>query len=204
VRVYDLVNAGPRHRYVVEGRLVHNCFRMSALGFREYARNTYGVVMSEEEAESARDRFFETYPGILAWHGDQVDFARRNGYVRSPLGRVRHLPLIRSPVGKVRSKAERQSINSPVQGTLSDMTLWTIVLVQERLGDAGGDLLVTGMTHDSVYGYVASKRAEELLVEVRAIMENLPLGVLGWEPQVTFPVDVSVGPTMAELSSVLA
>ena len=47
------------------------------------------------------------------------------------MGRIRHLPHIKAWDRAVRSKAERQSINSPVQGALTDMMIWAIALIED-------------------------------------------------------------------------
>lgn len=175
-------------------------YGMQPPGFREYARKSYGVVMTQEEAEDAWHQFFATYPGLQPWHNRSINTAYNTGEVVSPLGRVRHLPLIRSKVWAAKSHAERQAINSPVQSCLSDMCLWSIALIEEALAPRG--LQLVGMTHDSVYGYAPEDTATELLVEVKGIMENLPFHRVGWEPQIGFTVDAEVGLTMGSLEEV--
>lgn len=173
-------------------------YGMQAPGFREYARTAYGLKLSAEEAEGVRNKFFETYPGLVAWHEDYIDFARRNEWVVSPLGRVRHLPLINSKNWQLKSEAERQAINSPVQGCLSDMNIWAAALLE---ADIGGEdkLWIAGATHDNLYGYVNAEHADYYLGRVKEIMSTLPLkSTMGWNHQIDFPVDLEVGTNMSD------
>lgn len=164
-------------------------FSMKARGFQEYARVGYGVKMSLEEAEAHRTRFFGTYSGLLAWHENTLRQAHRALGVRSPLGRIRHLPLLGSKDPKLVASAERQSINAAVQSTLSDMMLLALVELDSRWPD----LWVFGMTHDSISLYVPQEEALTWAQRVKHVMENLPLKEkFGWEPQVPFVADVEI------------
>lgn len=177
-------------------------YGMGAEGFMIYARDRYGVLMTLAEAEDFRADFFGLYSGLDGWHERQIKEAETTGMVRSPLGRVRHLPLIRSVNSEVRGKARRQAINSPIQATLSDMNLWAVgIWEQDYQPDISSDLFqITGTTHDEVYGYVAdSSEGGDQLAHFVQVMENLPFSELEWKPQLGFPVDAKVGPSMAQL-----
>ena len=86
-------------------------YGMQHKGFREYAYTTYGVSMTDEEAYIKREKFFELYSRLLAWHETYKQYAHQYQMVRSPLGRIRHLPLIASKDNDMVSQAERQAIN---------------------------------------------------------------------------------------------
>lgn len=175
-------------------------YGMGVEGFMEYARLNYGVVMTYEEAEKVRNLFFATYPGLVSYHETYKTFAKKHGYVRSPLGRVRHLPLIKSPNSQVRSKAERQAINSPIQGALSDMMIWAIA----EHYDQGHGLIAPcfGAIHDAGYYYVPEDNAKEYAKIVVDTMQNLPLHKVGWEPELEFIADAKLGKDMTHLSKV--
>lgn len=173
-------------------------YGMGAAGYQAYAKTAYGVDMTMGEAEQQRDDFFELYPGLVKWHGMYKAFAKKNGYVSNPLGRVRHLPLINSKDNEKRSQAERQSINSPIQSCLSDFTLWTISILNEQYRDEG--LWIAGMTHDSVYGYFPTKSERNWPKIIRDTMASLPIKeTFGWDHQIAFDADISVGPNLADL-----
>lgn len=166
-------------------------YGMQHKGYRDYAASSYGVKMTEQEAYEAREAFFELYNRLPLWHDEFIGFARKWGFVRSPLGRVRHLPLIRSSNMSARSKAERQAINAPIQSTLSDMMQRAMVEIDRVYGD---QVQMFMMTHDSVAMYVPEDEAPVWAGRCKDIMENLPLKEeFGWESPLKFIVDAEAG-----------
>jgi DNA polymerase-1 len=91
--------------------------------FIVYSFDNYGIVVTPEEAQDFRDAFFRKYASLPAWHARQRRLVNLNGYVHSFTGRIRHLPTISSSDEGVAAEAERQAINSPVQGFASDLIL---------------------------------------------------------------------------------
>jgi DNA polymerase I-like protein with 3'-5' exonuclease and polymerase domains len=85
-------------------------YGMMPPGFQAYARTTYGVIMTLEEATKRRDGFFAKYSRLLEWHAESKAFAHARGFIRSPLGRVRHLPLINSKDREMVAQAELDDI----------------------------------------------------------------------------------------------
>lgn len=188
-----------RVRYLGKAGNFGLVFGMKEDGFMAYAKGNYGVELDWDKAHEFREHFFERYPKLLQYHEIYRKFARENGYVRTPLGRIRHLPLIKSPNKQFASKSERQALNSPVQGTLTDMMLWSIALEhQEGLHDIAPCF---GSTHDSIGNYVPEDKVDELVPRLLEVMENLPFKKLGWEPQLKFLADASVGSTMGDLEA---
>lgn len=166
-------------------------YGMSAGGYREYAKTSYGVSMTEEESVSQRDGFFSLYACLLEWHKKYRGLAHTNGYVVSPLGRVRHLPLIWSKDSDMVSAAERQAINSPIQSCLSDMMQLAMHYKLQQYGNDGAKMIM--MTHDSLAFEVPVEDAEVWAKRIKNIMENLPLKELfGWDHQLQFTVDAEV------------
>lgn len=175
-------------------------YGMGVEGFIDYARAQYGVTLEHSAAAEFHAGFFKKYPALPNYHKQYKEFARKYGYVRSPLGRVRHLPLIQSNFSEVRSKAERQAVNSPVQGALSDMMIWCIALGVK----AGWHHICPpfGMIHDAKYTYIPEDNYQMYAKREVELMENLPFHELGWSPQLKFTADAKVGPNMADLSKV--
>jgi DNA polymerase I-like protein with 3'-5' exonuclease and polymerase domains len=172
-------------------------YGMGVDGFQAYAWANYGLKLSHAEAEKIRNDFFELYAGLLNYHERQRDVVRMTEMVRSPLGRVRHLPMIRAWDRAIKSKAERQSINSPIQSCLSDMMIWAIALIDDAY-PAGG-IEVVGMIHDALIAYVPEQDVHLWAGRAREIMSNLPFHEVGWKPVLQFPADAESGPTLAEL-----
>ena len=176
-------------------------FGMQAVpGFQNYARINYGVNLTSEEALTFRDGFMKDYPRLEPWHEESKQEVRKNKQVRTPLGRIRHLPLIDSPNQEFRSKAERQAINSPVQGTLTDMGLWAIA--EEHKQGLTAIAPCFGMVHDSILNYAPEDQVDVLVPKMKGIMENLPFEKVGWNPQLKFPADAKIGSNMADLKEV--
>lgn len=164
-------------------------YRISPAGLVAYAWAVYGVKLTEREAAEFQKAFFALYPGIKNYHDSIVRTAQRDGMVRSPMGRIRHLPLINSRNSKVRGESERQAINSPVQGTLTDMKVLGMVELARRYPD----LWMFGFTHDETQYYVPEDDWELWARRIREVNENLPLReYFNWTPKVPFPVEVQM------------
>lgn len=174
-------------------------YGMGAEGFMNYARVSYGVILTLAQAIEFREKFFRLYKGLVDWHDTYKKLARKYGYVRSPLGRIRHLPLINAKNGEVRSKQERRAINSPIQSCLSDLMQLAMVEIDRRYPN----LWVFGMTHDDLAIYVPEDGVEIWAQRLKSIMENLPIKqYFGWEPQLMFKVDAECGPNMADVKKI--
>jgi DNA polymerase I-like protein with 3'-5' exonuclease and polymerase domains len=168
-------------------------YGMRPKGFQAYARTSYGVEMSLQEATEFRDKFlYEQWTGLPAYHDNMEKFVKQNSYVVSPLGRIRHLPHVKSMNEMQSMKAVLQAINSPVQSTLSDMMLLALTLLEQEFPQ--DELQVVGTIHDAAVGYVREDKAVELMQAATQIMGNLPLQKFDWNPELDFPADWSLGP----------
>jgi DNA polymerase I-like protein with 3'-5' exonuclease and polymerase domains len=173
-------------------------YGMGAEGYQAYAFTAYGVKLTLEQAEAARNDFFDLYHGLVDWHDYYKNIARKDGQIRSPLGRLRHLPLIHSRDRQAAAKAGRNAVNSPVQATLSDMMQYAMVLMDREYPD----LQFTIMTHDSIAIYVPLGEETMWAKRLKGIMENMPLTKeFGWNHQLQFVADaeVAVPPAFEEV-----
>lgn len=146
-------------------------YGMSAKTFQEYGKG-YGLNLTLEDCEHLRDNFFKSYPTLVEWHKNCVNFARANGYTWSPIGRKRFLPDINSSNFRARGQAERQSINSGVQGFASDMctsALADIVFSDEIDHDR---CIVLGSVHDAILFEIRDDYVEEVVPKLKSMMEN--------------------------------
>jgi len=166
-------------------------YRISPAGYQAFAESSYGQKMTLQQAEANHKAFFKLYPEIATYHDTQVTNAKCYGYVRNPLGRVRHLPLINSRDGQIRGKQERQAINAPGQSALFDMMMLGMVEVTR----ARPDIWMFGNTHDSLEMYLKEDTWEADLSQIKGIFENLPLTQFGWKPKVPFVMDFEVSKT---------
>lgn len=167
-------------------------FGMGWRKFIDYARDSYEVVVNEEEAQASRDAFFEMFPSLRAWHERQRRLARTYKQVSSLIGRVRHLPDIDSEDKEVKGEAERQAINSPVQGLASDLNLLSMIILDEMMPH--DEVRIVASVHDAILFEIRDDRVEHWVPIIRRTMENLPLKKLfGVELDVPIKVDITVG-----------
>lgn len=90
-----------------------------------YGQGAFGLAdnlgISRTEAKEIIDNYKKEFPGIQKYMDDTINFAREHGYVQTLMGRKRWLRDINSANFTVRGFAERNAINSPIQGTAADM-----------------------------------------------------------------------------------
>lgn len=167
------------------------------MGWAKFVRTAwenYGVRVTELEAQAFRQAFFDEFPGLQAWHARQRKLAHTYGRVETPMGRVRHLPDIYSPDRGVMAEAERQAINSPVQGFASDMCALSMVLLAKRFRTEGVPAYAIGTVHDAVNWEIHGSALEYCLPIIKNTMENLPLDELfGVVVDVPIVADCKVG-----------
>ncbi len=175
-------------------------YGMGVEGFQAYAWANYGLKLTYEEAESIRSAFFALYPGLLDYHDRQRKFVGLHEMVRSPLGRIRHLPAIRAWDREIRARAERQAINSPIQSCLSDMMLWSIALIEDAYPN--DEIAIFGMIHDALVAYVDEDKIALRAAQAAEIMGNLPFKEVGWKPQLPFPAEAEAGPNLGQLEEI--
>jgi DNA polymerase I-like protein with 3'-5' exonuclease and polymerase domains/uracil-DNA glycosylase len=150
-------------------------YGMGANKFVNTAWENYGVRVTLEEAEAFRHSFFQQFPKLLPWHARQRKLARTYGRVETPMGRVRHLPDVTSPDRGVASEAERQAINSPVQGFASDMCALSMVLLAKEFREQRVGAWPIGTVHDAVNWEIEAEWLPVALPRIKYVMEHLPL-----------------------------
>lgn len=156
--------------------------------FIQYAKDEYGVIFTLKQAEAYREAYFRAYAGLLPWHEEQIAFVREHSYVRSFIGRVRHLHDIKALDWLKQKEAERQAINSPVQGLASDFILMSSIEIDKELpsttlvsyrGRPTRRLLpecrLSGLVHDEMLYIVKEDKVDYWKNKIIELMENPPL-----------------------------
>lgn len=138
--------------------------------FREYCETKMGLNITDAQSKAWRKRYFETYSGLLDWHERQRRIVRAMGQVRTYTGRIRHLPQINSPDRGLAAEAERNAINSPVQGFGAELILMSLVEVNDYFKN--DKLRLSGTIHDAMVGIVRKEIALPAMARVKHIMEN--------------------------------
>ncbi len=170
--------------------------------FRSYAFESYDLEVSLAEAEQARARFFRLFPDLLAWHQRVERVVRSRGFVQSPLGRVRHLPDVFSSDGGVAREAIRQAINSPVQGTASDLMLFGMVQLHKVLDP--NECFMVGTLHDGIFFECREDKVDKWGPIIKETLETLPITkTFGCKLSVPIVADVEYGQHWGEPEDVI-
>lgn len=129
---------------------------------------------TEDQAAKFKRDWFKAYPKVESWINGQHKKAKRDGFVRTLFGRKRRLPNIYSDNKGIQSEAERQSVNAPIQGTSSDYTQFSSVLVREKRlkGELPEDFKQCYTVHDSLGFYIKPKDLHRLVPIITKICAN--------------------------------
>lgn len=102
-----------------------------------YGQGAFGLAdnlgISRTEAKEIIDNYKREFAGIQKYMDDTVNFAKENGYVQTVMGRKRWLRDINSSNFTVRGFAERNAINSPIQGTAADMIKLAMIRIHKAM-----------------------------------------------------------------------
>ena len=154
-----------------------------------YGISSFGLAqrlhVSRREAADLIDTYFRLYPKIRAFMDTAIARAREKGYAVTALGRRRTLRDISSRNATVRQAAERDAINTPIQGTAADLIKVAMVKVDRALKAEGLKAKMILQIHDELLFDTPCGEVERVKAVVKREMEGaMNLGV---------PLDVSVG-----------
>ena len=138
--------------------------------FIQTAKEKYSWEPTLSEAKQARTAYFALYTGVKEWHSRQKKLCRVKGFVRCLSGRLRRLPGIQSKDKFIRLEAERQAINSPVQGFIGDYKAMVMVEIHETIDP--DKLQIVGEHHDAVLMIVKTEYKDEVLPQALRIMRK--------------------------------
>ena len=124
--------------------------------------------IKRSEAKKLIEQYFNEYKGLKDYMEKVVNNARENGYVSTLKGRRRQLRDINSRNGMVRSGAERNAINTPIQGSAADMIKLAMIKIHRVLKEGNFKTRMTSQVHDELVFEVP--RAE--LDSVKEIIES--------------------------------
>lgn len=167
-------------------------YGMQAKKFVKYALDSYGQVFTLAEAKHIRDLYFAKYARLLPWHKEQEDLCEMQGGVSNMFGRFRRLPLIYSPNKWERASAARRAINTPVQGSGSDLLISAVTQINKELK---GIAWIGATVHDSIIGECRVEDKDYVDETIRRIMKHPKvLDDFGVELRVPLDVDIGWGP----------
>ena len=142
-----------------------------------YGISAFGLAQqldcSRSEAKALIDGYFAAFPGVIDYIERQKALAREQGYAITLFGRKRYLPDIVSHNATVRSFAERNAVNSPIQGTAADIIKMAMVTIHRRLKDEGLKAQMIMQVHDELNFNVPMNEVNKVREIVVSEMQNV-------------------------------
>ena len=144
-----------------------------------YGISPYGLAkqldISNTEAKDYINEYFIKYPKIKKYMDHQIDFAKTNQYVETIFKRKINIKGIADKNFAVRGFAERQAINAPIQGSAADIIKLAMIEIHKeiKLKNIEAEMLL--QVHDELIFEVESKKYDNLVSNVKTIMESVHL-----------------------------
>ena len=142
-----------------------------------YGISSFGLAqrlhLSRTAAKELIDGYFASFPAIRSFIDESIAFARENGYVETLFGRRRYLPDIHVHNATVRSLAERNAVNAPIQGTSADIIKLAMIGVDRRLREEGLRSKMVLQIHDELVFDALPEEVPALQTLVKEVMENV-------------------------------
>ncbi len=162
-------------------------YGLSAFGLA----NTLGIT--QDEAAQFIDGYFAKYPGVVAYQEGVLEAARKNGYVTTIAGRRRDITGIRSKSSyKSRNQAEREAINTVIQGSAADMMKLAMLRIDARLEQTRWPARLLLQIHDEL----VLESMPEHLADAKEMVQHEMIHAM--ELRVPVVVDISSGPNWLE------
>ncbi len=153
-----------------------------------YGMSDFGLAQRLEigraEAREITSAYFARFPSVRSYIERTIEEARERGYVTTILGRRRYMPALASSNYMLRSAAEREATNAPLQGSAADLMKLAMVKIEQALAAAPLDATMLLQIHDELIFEVARRDLHDLAHLARREME----GAL----QLSVPLEVTV------------
>ncbi|MBN9483083.1 MAG: DNA polymerase I [Bacteroidetes bacterium 43-93] len=141
-----------------------------------YGQTAFGLSeslgISRTEAKTIIDNYFTQYSAIKRYMDNTINFAREHGYVETLMGRKRYLRDIYSANQTVRGYAERNAINSPIQGTAAEMIKLAMTRVHRELKKQNLQTRMILQVHDELVFDVPDNELEQVTKLIKENMES--------------------------------
>ncbi len=141
-------------------------YGISAFGLSQRLR------IPRNEAKELIDSYFDSFPKVKQYMDECVEKAKSQGFVTTLYGRKRWLPDIVSANSIVRGVAERNAINSPIQGTAADIIKLAMIGIQKRLGSVYRSRMIL-QVHDELVFDVYQPELDAIKQLVKEEMEGV-------------------------------
>jgi len=164
-----------------------------------YGLTPYGLSrdlgISIDEAQSFIDAYFLRYPGVKEYIQEQITKAEKQGFVTTLLGRRRYIPEINNKNQGIRQFAQRQAVNTPIQGSASDLIKLAMVQIHNQVSSRNLKARMIIQIHDELLFDAPARELKELVGLVKDRMENV------LELDVPIKVEIKKGKNWLEMST---
>ncbi len=189
--------------YGVEEKDVSDAMRNSAKAINFgiiYGLSSYGLSrdlnIKVEDAQRFIDAYFVTYPGVKIYIEEQIARAEKDGFVTTISGRRRYLPDVKNKNQAIRQFAQRQAVNTPIQGSASDLIKMAMVKIYNQMRLEKPDAAMILQVHDELVFNVALSGLKSFSAMVKGNMENV------LKLDVPVKVDIKAGKNWSEMEAV--
>ncbi len=142
-----------------------------------YGMSDFGLAQRLEigraEAKAMTEAYFSRFPSVRAYIQNVIKQGREDGYVTTLLGRRRYMPALRSSNYMLRSAAEREATNAPLQGSAADIMKLAMVRIDEAMRASNIDARMLLQIHDELIFEVHRDAVRDLAALVRKEMEHV-------------------------------
>jgi len=165
-----------------------------------YGLTSYGLSrdlrIPVDQAQGFIDAYFLRYPKVKEYIQEQILKAQKNGFVTTLLGRRRYLPEINNKNQGIRQFAQRKAINTPIQGSASDLIKLAMIEIHNQIHTGKLKAKMILQIHDELVFDVNQQELKELVELVKDRMENV------LKLDVPIKVDIKFGKNWLEMEEV--
>ena len=163
-----------------------------------YGLSAYGLTsripgVSRANAEEFIEKYFATYKDLTRYLEQVVKDARRDGYVKNEIGRIRFLPEINSSQFQIRAGAERAAVNMPFQSLSADIIKMAMNKLAEENLASREDCRLLLQVHDELVFEMLDNKIETYTPKIKTIMQNI------YKLKVPLVVEAKVGDNWEEM-----
>ncbi len=128
--------------------------------------------VTNKQAKIFIEEYFATYPKVKEYMDRNVETAKKQGYLKTLLGRIRYFPELTSPQYNTRAFGERAAMNFPLQGSASDIIKVAMLNVYNKLRDKKLRAKLILQVHDELIVECPEEEREEVISLLIECMEN--------------------------------
>ncbi len=165
-----------------------------------YGLSAYGLSrdlgIAVDQAQGFIDAYFLRYPRVKEYIQEQIKKAQKNGFVTTILGRRRYIPQINNKNQAIRQFAERQAVNTPIQGSASDLIKLAMIEIHNQIKVKNLAAKMVLQIHDELVFDLPKQELEELAQMVKDRMEN------GLKLDVPIKVQIKKGKNWLEMEDI--